>query len=225
MKQILILLSITSMWAQTGTLRGRVVQTGPTRPVQGVTVTVSAAPDLKAKKGDVFRPWQGRAATDINGEYRLVGIPAGEYVVCAQLPDSLLLDTCDGDKKQKTLEIATKKNNEDVVENMAMQQGTLLYVVIEDATGRLTDNFQKTTAGLVRVTVKKRPAQLAVVTNGMALYRMTVPRNAVHDIEVSSPGYRFANGAGSARSSLMTDGRKEVHEVRVAVTGFVAGGR
>ena len=224
MKYLGILLVISGVWAQTGTLKGRVVQSGPTKPLQGVTVSVSRAPDLKLKKGEVPAvPWYGRAGTNELGEYQLAGIPAGEYLVCAQLPDSLYLDSCEADKKPKTIEIATKKNNVDVVENIVMERGVLVYVIVEDATQRLTDNFQKTTAGLVTVRVKNRLAQLAVVTKGMALYRMTVERNAVHDIEVSSSGYRFG-AAGLARSSVMTDDRKDVHEVRVAVTGFVAGG-
>lgn len=225
MKYLMILLSLAGLAAQTGTLRGRVIQTGPIRVLQGVTVTVSRAVDLKLKKGEVFVRWQGRAGTDINGEYQLTGIPPGEYVVCAQLPDSLYLSTCDGEKKIKTMEIATKANNVEVVENVVMEKGALLYVVVEHPAGRLTDEFQKTPAGTVMVRVKNQLAQLALVTGGMALYRMTVARNALHAIEVTSPGYRFAGASGVARSSLMTDGQKDQHEVRVTVTGFVAGGK
>ena len=77
MKYLGILLVISGVWAQTGTLKGRVVQSGPTKPLQGVTVSVSRAPDLKLKKGEVPAvPWYGRAGTNELGEYQLAGIPA-----------------------------------------------------------------------------------------------------------------------------------------------------
>lgn len=187
-----------------GVLKGR-IGTRALTPLQGVRVSISLVPDKAKKREDRFVPWSASTFSDFSGNYEIRNVPAGEYALCADLPNGIYLNPCHWDKPI-TVEVATKAKNETAVENVLLDRGTILLITLDDPSARLATSFSRNAASAIQVSVGGRTAALELRSASQLLYRITVPRRGNQKLEIMSQGFRFRDPAlGTQGNRLQKD--------------------
>ncbi len=79
---------------------------------------------------------QGQVLTDASGSFAAAGLPIGDYSLCASVPSTAYLDSCQWKGTVRVTVAASATSNQNVV----LQKGVFLKVRVNDPMGLLTQN-------------------------------------------------------------------------------------
>jgi hypothetical protein len=141
MKRVLLIcLSVTAVAAgQTAQIRGTVTdETGA--PIQGATVMASlrkAAEPISKSRPPVatLMPVPAKAPSGAKGEFQIDSLYAGNYVICADVPDKAYLNPCLWSDQPTTLDVAAGATASGV--KVVAQKGVFVTVRVDDPKGLL----------------------------------------------------------------------------------------
>jgi hypothetical protein len=147
-----VLLAVPAASAQTanpasGTVRG-IVQDELRRPLSNATVWLQIR---RANEKDRPRPFHQWTKTGSGGQFQFSGVPTGRFILCAQLPGSDLVDSCQWDSQPPSVVVsgAAAVN----VPAITLQKGYPLRVRIDDPRGDLSVQELRTQGAGVRLGV------------------------------------------------------------------------
>jgi hypothetical protein len=122
----------------TGQINGS-IQSETHAPLSKVTVSALIRPD--AKNSDP-KPFSTAATTAADGTFTPTGLPAGTFVICAQLPGSDFLNPCQwSSASPKAVVNGGQTVNLPVIQ---LRKGAHFHVRLNDDDGALTTNHAKT---------------------------------------------------------------------------------
>jgi len=115
-----------------GTVRGT-VQDELRRPLSNATVWLQIR---RANEKDRPRPFHQWTRTGPGGQFQFSGVPAGRFILCAQLPGTDLLDSCQWDLQPPSVVVSGSATVN--VPPITLQKGYPLRVRIDDPRGDLS---------------------------------------------------------------------------------------
>lgn len=122
-----------------GLILGTVVMEKGGKPIPAAIVTLAQLSN-NAKEGKIIQPRS--AISNIDGLFLFKDLTPGQYRVCVKLMGSTLLDPCDWDSKQPIYPLSLNQVLSDV--KLAMKQGLMLPIRLEDTANHLSANEGKT---------------------------------------------------------------------------------
>ena len=194
------------------------------RPIHGAQVSISVNPT----PGSRDKPFYQSALTGPDGIYRFRA-PQGNYRLCAQLPNSNLLDNCTWEANPAA--IRTDGKLQALAAPITLKRGIPLEVYLED-TGKLLADIES----------KGRKAPLLIGFRGMhgmfvpmrahsksdkgREFRLLVPRDTRLNLSISSRSVSIANDKGAEMDvkngkgiNLLISGSRTSRRYTFRVTG------
>ena len=187
----------------TGSISGRVVDTTG-KPIAGIVVGASKIPDL-AKK-DFSNLVTVRSATAADGSFRVGGLAAASYRLCAHSTIGPYLNTCNwptvADPHKVSLAAGAAQNGITIV----MTKGTVMKVVVSDPQGLLSKtaksaagtNFELTISGKNFPTV---PLSCATTTATLRTCSASVPAQFALEVRVRHDNLKVTDNGGKVAFS------------------------
>ena len=184
-----------AVWGQDSNLSGH-VRDERHRPVQGALVTLSLSPPPGAR----VKPFLSTAKTARDGTFA-ASVPQGTYRLCAQLPDSQLLDSCTWAAGPGT--ISTGGARTLALPPITLKRGYPLEVAVEDGGKVLTELASRGPAKPLLIGVRGgngmfRPLTLRSKRGETQEFSLLVPRDTALELSVSSRDVTLADDKGAA---------------------------
>jgi hypothetical protein len=126
---IAFFMSVAPYAVAAATVSGKIVD-DRNRPLAGATVWVHIRPGASERP----RPYSAWTRSGPDGGFRIAGVPAGDFVACAQLPGSPYVDGCFWEAPRKFVLTGSARLD---VGTLRLRQGHQLRVRIDDPSGEL----------------------------------------------------------------------------------------
>ena len=200
------------------------VQTEQGAPAAGVWVTlVRDAIDPKSPPP----PFTTGAPVWPDGSFVLTGLEPGAYHLCAGLPQSTWLNTCQWSTKPTAVKLVA----EQIVEGVAMtiRKGVILPIRVEDPAQHISKNTGKAGAHiLIGITTDSgmfQPARIAATDAKGQDQEILVPAGTPVNVKVYSKFYKLADDKGKDMPASITNlgttvaAGRPAPKLKVVVTG------
>ena len=179
---------LVNIWAQTGGISG-VVLDAATKPVAGATVLYKSLPDYgnpavaNSSAVPVAPPVSSSVVTDSGGAFRIAGLPAGAYHVCAIALASGLLSSCNHGSKPMVVEVSAGQQVGNTT--ITMLSGAVVRVRVVDSAGKISQGHRFSVvsmAGDGTYEIGKMVSQ----TSGETDYELTIPKDKTERLMVQT---------------------------------------
>ncbi|MBI4905283.1 MAG: carboxypeptidase regulatory-like domain-containing protein [Acidobacteria bacterium] len=207
-----------------GTIIGTVVGEDG-KGLAGVSVTV-----LREMLTDIgaYPPASAGAQTRANGGFAFQGLGPGTYRLCAQLPFTAMLHTCNWETSVDRVRIVNNEIRAGV--KLVMKRGMLLKIKVEDPGGHLERNVGKTKGAMLTVGLaepRKKLMVLPVMSRDKASwnYQTAVPYGRAVQLHAKGGFFSLADGNGRSidqrnGAALAAPGQQEAErQVVIRVNG------
>lgn len=180
----------------TGTMGGLVVIAAG-KPVSGAIVVAGLVPS----GGQDVMPLASSVKTGADGRFTIAGLPPGMYNICAQLPGSALVDSCQWRSPASTATVSIGKAS--AVPTITMETGHLVKARIDDPQGLLLAHEGKTRGAHLLVGVWSNnglfvPIPVSNSDAGGRDHQVYVPNDADLQLSVFSAFFKVGDGIGAA---------------------------
>lgn len=168
-----------------GTIAGRVVGEDG-KGIAGAYVTVLRVARSHAGRYPAANPG---AQTWSDGGFAFKGLESGSYRLCAQLPFSSLLHTCNWDTANVVVKILSAEIRDGIT--LVMKKGLLLKIKLDDPGGHLNENIGKTKGASVSVGLREGRKPILFLSpmtkeKGGWNYQTAIPFNTALQLHVRS---------------------------------------
>jgi hypothetical protein len=194
---------LVNIWAQTGGISG-VVLGATTEPVAGATVLYKSVPGYgnpsaaNSPAVPVALPVSSSVVTDSGGVFRIAGLPAGAYHVCAISPSSGLLSSCNHGSKPMVVEVSAGQQVGNAT--ITLLSGAVVRVRVVDSAGEIPKGHRFSVvsmAGDGTYEIGKMVSQ----TTGETDYELTIPKDKTERLMVQTD-LSVTDESGAAVPSL-----------------------
>jgi hypothetical protein len=179
---------LVSAWAQKGGISG-VVLDSATKPVGGATVLCKSIPNYgnpavaQPPAVPTPVPVSLSAVTDSAGAFRIAGLPAGAYYVCAVPPSSGLLSSCSYAPKLMIVEVGAGQQVGNAT--ITMLSGAVVRVQVMDAGGKIPQGHRFSVVSMAGDGTYEIGI-MASQTTGETDYELTIPKDRTSRLMVQT---------------------------------------